>query len=312
MKYGYSSTIITSEGESKPLKAGFPADNANNAGMIPAAAGAFVHTKKSRVALLVGVFLGALLMGALTNTNKSTARMKSKESKEETLFMVASDKSELSVSGGELTWWNQADAPLNLASCEYAQPNSISGGNTPWLAPYVNQKKDCAVSEDLFQGGAACGKCFLISYSGNQDIIQVVNNGAGGQRHFDCDTSAFSKITGGATTGIFQPVSYEEVDCEDSPLSVVVLPPEGNLWYTKVLLAGGKTAVQAATLTLDGSEHPMSRVSGATWKADPNGLKGNQVQVRFDVTYDDGSKKSVHGCFDGKWPAGVGTSCISA
>ena len=105
MKYGYSSTIITGEeGESKPLKAGFPADNANNAGMIPAAAGAFVHTKKSRLALLVGVFIGALVMGALTNTNKSTVRMKSKESKEETLFMVASDKSELSESEGELTW----------------------------------------------------------------------------------------------------------------------------------------------------------------------------------------------------------------
>merc|ERR1711981_1179733 len=133
---------------------------------------------------------------------------------------------------GELTMWTADPNAIQASSCEYAQPASTSGGNPQWLVPYVNIKKYCAVSSDLFENGAGCGKCFRIVY-----------DGVGGQKHFDCFVDTFSTITG-TDTGVF-PVSYEEVDCENpSPLTVVVLDGP-NAGYVKVLVAGGKTGVSA-------------------------------------------------------------------
>ena len=136
-----------------------------------------------------------------------------------------------------------------------------------------------------------------------------MDSGAGGQNHFDCFIDAFSTITG-AKTGKF-PISYEEVDCEDSPLAVVVLDgPNAN--YVKVLVAGGKTGVQAVSLTLDGSkQYTMNKVVGATWAASlPDGLK--DVSVQFEVTFDDGSTETAGNCFGGKWPVGIGSQCYGS
>merc|ERR1711981_1437124 len=106
---------------------------------------------------------------------------------------------------GELTMWTADPNAIQASSCEYAQPASTSGGNPQWLVPYVNSKKYCAVSSDLFENGAGCGKCFRIVYDGvggtdsgqaGSEIIQVVDSGAGGQKHFDCFVDTFSTITG--------------------------------------------------------------------------------------------------------------------
>merc|ERR1711981_1059700 len=216
---------------------------------------------------------------------------------------------------GELTMWTADPNAIQASSCEYAQPASTSGGNPQWLVPYVNSKKYCAVSSDLFENGAGCGKCFRIVYDGvggtdsgqaGSEIIQVVDSGAGGQKHFDCSVDTFSTITG-TDTGVF-PVSYEEVDCENpSPLTVVVLDGP-NAGYVKVLVAGGKTGVSAVTLTLDGTkQYNMYRGGGATWATSLEGL--TNVSVRFDVTYADGSTGFVDGCYDGSWPVAIGSQC---
>jgi len=89
----------------------------------------------------------------------------------------------------------------------------------------------------------------------------------------------------------------------------VVVLDGPNAWYVKVLIAGGKTGVSAVTLTLDGSkQYTMYRGGGATWAAS-TGQGLQNVSVRFDVVYDDGSTDFVNGCFGGYWPVAIGSQC---
>ena len=99
--------------------------------------------------------------------------------------------------------------------------------------------------------------------------MQVTNNGAGGTKHFDCFDDAFEALTG-INTGIF-PLEYYQVDCDPTPVTVVVLDGP-NAYYTKVLVAGGHTSVKAMDIQIgNDNKIAMFRNSGATWAA---GLSG--------------------------------------
>lgn len=183
-----------------------------------------------------------------------------------------------------------------------------------WAVPYLTPGMHCAVSEDLFQGGLGCGKCFHLSYNGvggtnpaqaGSAIVQVTNSGAGGSKHFDCFDDAFEELTGIAT-GIF-PLEYYQVDCEQTPVTVVVLDGP-NAYFTKVLVAGGHTSVKAMDITV-GNAAPVSmyRNSGATWAAGLSGASG--MGVRFDITFDDDTAVTLQGCFANSWPVATGTQC---
>lgn len=217
---------------------------------------------------------------------------------------------------GELTWWTGSEpGPLQGSSCEYAQPDSTALGAS-WLSPYVDGGMYCAVSDDLFNGGEGCGKCYRITYTsggsnagqaqpGSADI-QVVNSGAGGFLHFDCFDTAHQAITG-ISTGI-HPVSYTEIPCTNSPPSVVILDGP-NAYYVKVLVAGGRTGVKAVKVYLDGNAISMNRNSGATWAAGLAGVEGLDVEVSFEVTFSDNTVTRIENCFDGRWPVHKSEQC---
>merc|ERR1711976_664112 len=92
------------------------------------------------------------------------------------------------------------------------------------LQPKLPLVQSCAVSQDLFQNGQACGKCFVLRYDGSPSVyggpergrpgsakIQVINSGAGDTQHFDCLSGVYKQITGAAPDGY--PISFSEVDC---------------------------------------------------------------------------------------------------
>ena len=214
---------------------------------------------------------------------------------------------------GELTWWTDSQGAVEGGSCEYSKAASVMNGAT-WLAPYLAPGFHCAVSDDLFQGGLGCGKCFHLYYSGvggtNQAqegsaLIQVTNSGAGGSKHFDCFDGAFQALTG-ISTGIFT-IDYYQVDCAYTPVTIVVLDGP-NAYYTKVLVAGCHTSVKAMDITVgNNAKVPMYRNSGATWAASLTGTTG--VSVGFDVIFEDDTLVTLVGCFGNGWPVSTGSQC---
>ncbi|GKY99161.1 hypothetical protein MPSEU_000871600 [Mayamaea pseudoterrestris] len=218
------------------------------------------------------------------------------------------------ITGGQLTMWTTSPSAVQGSSCEYASSTSTSGGNTPWLRSYVTPGMYCAVSDDLYESGVSCGSCYRVSYSGSggsdlgragSTIVQVVDFGAGGSKHFDCYVAAHQAISG-ANTGVF-PVAYAKVNCQRSPLAAVVLDGN-NAYYTKVLFAGGVTGVQAASITVGTITTPMLRVSCATWAASLTGATNKAVS--FQLTFSDGTTGSIFGCFSNAWPVATGTQCV--
>ena len=218
------------------------------------------------------------------------------------------------ISGGQLTMWTTDANAVKSASCEYASTTATSGGSTPWLTNYVTPGMYCAVSDDLFSNGVGCGSCYRVVYNGvggtdpgvaGSAIIQVVNSGAGGTKHFDCFLTAHKKITS-ASTGIF-PVAYTKVACTSSPLAAVILDGN-NAYYTKVLFAGGTNGVKAATMMIGTTTISMSKVSGATWSANLSGATNKAVS--FKLTFSDGTTGTISGCFNNVWPVATGKQCI--
>lgn len=227
---------------------------------------------------------------------------------------------------GELTMWTTSPDAVIGSSCEYANSASTVFGDTPWLDAYVNTGMYCAVSDDLYDDGVGCGDCYLIEYdaadpntqgttTSGSAIVQVVESGAGGSKHFDCYVDAYRTITG-TDTGIYEigPVgSYARVDCDTTgPLAVIM--DGNNAYYVKVLFAGGTNGVADATVRLgsgsSAKSFPMSKVSGATWSAGLDGT-ANEV-VEFDVTFANGDTATIaNDCFGGAWPVQTGSVCYS-
>ena len=210
--------------------------------------------------------------------------------------------------------WTTDSNAVKGSSCEYATSTATSGPSEPWLTNYVNPGMYCAVSDDLYQSGVGCGSCYRVVYNGvggtdpavaGSALIQVVDSGAGGTKHFDCYITAHKRITS-ATTGVF-PVAYAKVPCQASPLAAVILDGN-NAWYTKVLFAGGTTGVKAATMTIGGTTVTMSKVSGATWSASLSGATNKAVS--FKLTFSNGTTGTISGCFNNVWPVATGRQCI--
>ncbi|KAL3779624.1 hypothetical protein HJC23_008963 [Cyclotella cryptica] len=214
---------------------------------------------------------------------------------------------------GELTMWSDNPSAVIGGSCEYAQKISTAKSGA-WLSPYITSGNYCAVSEDLFQGGAACGRCYSITYDGSSAtnpgkagnaVVQVVNSGAGGSNHFDCFIDGFHTITS-ASTGIF-PVKFSHVACQGITPPTAVILDGNNAWYVKVLFSGGTTGVASAKIHIGGASFSMSRLSGATFSANTNGAWG---QASFEVTFDNGSAVAIDGCFGGAWPVPTSSVCV--
>ena len=191
------------------------------------------------------------------------------------------------------------------------QPLGVMHG--AWLSPYVSGGNYCAVSEDLFQGGAGCERCYSVSYDKSQAsdqgradsaVVQVVNSGAGGSNHFDCFIDSFRTITS-SSTGVF-PIRFSHVNCQGTTPPTAVILDGNNAFYVKVLFSGGITGVASAKVRVGGALFPMTRNSGATFYAQTNGAKG---QASFEVSYDNGNVATIDGCFGGAWPAQTSSVC---
>jgi hypothetical protein len=182
-----------------------------------------------------------------------------------------------------------------------------------WLQPYVVPKLYCAVSDLLWAGGQACGRCYRVSYNGTggtdpgragSAVVQVVDSGS--YEAFDCFLDAHRAVTG-AVTGNF-PVTYRQVPCK-APLSnttTVVVLDGGNAWYTKVLVAGGARGVVSVGMAVGGRAYRMTRSVGATFYAQLAGATGGAAS--FTVRYEGNVTKVVRGCFRG-WPVPTGSQC---
>ena len=187
--------------------------------------------------------------------------------------------------------------------------------------PYVNTGMYCAVSDDLYEGGEGCGRCYRIWYDGcggtdpataGTADIQVVNSGAGGVKHFDCFDTAHQALTG-TSTGIF-PITFMPIDCTYSTPTAVVLDGN-NKWYVKMLFVGGKTGVMEAKIILDGIKIDMERVGvTGTWSASTaawaqNNQNSNTATVDFVMVYSDGTQAEFYSCFNGQWSVPTGSQC---
>jgi len=113
-------------------------------------------------------------------------------------------------------WTKDADtASISASSCF---------GQHVGFKPVLPVLRSCAVSEDLYQSGVACGKCYFLHYGGTPSVydattsgtpgsakVQVIDDGAGGTNHFDCLEGVFTQLTGLATDGF--PITFTEVEC---------------------------------------------------------------------------------------------------
>merc|ERR1719336_2617530 len=211
---------------------------------------------------------------------------------------------------GRLTMWSDSPSTIVGASCEYANA-ALGGVRAPSAtSPYVASRAYCAADDALYQAGATCGACFRVTYDGSPAtdpgragslVVQIVDSGSA--KTFDCQVDAFETITG-SRTGIF-PVTYEPVDCETEGDARATVLDGGNAWYTKVIFSNLPGAVISADIDVGGKVFPMSRVSGATWKASPAGAVG---VAGFVVTLEDGSVAELSQCFQ-SWPVPTGSSC---
>lgn len=212
---------------------------------------------------------------------------------------------------GFMTMWSGSPTTIVGSACEYADASSGGVDAQSASSPYVGRRAYCAADAGLYNGGAACGSCFRVSYSGSGGtdpgragslVVQIVDSGSA--KTFDCQLDAFRAITG-SDTGIF-PVSYESVDCDVAPVgSTATVLVGNNAYYAKGIFADLKQAVTAAELHIAGEVFQMSRCSGATWNVSPNGKTG---AADFVLTLADGEKVHLDGCFS-SWPVPSLASC---
>merc|ERR1712086_1138316 len=171
-------------------------------------------------------------------------------------------------------------------------------------SPHVVSGRYCGVSEKIFAGGARCGACYKVSYSGEggtnpgragSAVVQVVDQAS---EVFACHKDVFQSITG-ATTGIF-PITYTEVACEvESAVGVATVLDGNNAYCTKAIFSDLPHAVSSAKLKIGTESIPMKRVAGATFVASTP--SGTQASASFELTLADGSINKMAPCFK-SWP----------
>jgi len=194
--------------------------------------------------------------------------------------------------------------------CEYADTTNGGVKSPAATSPQVVSGRYCGVSEKMFAGGANCGACYKVSYSGEggtnpgragSAVVQVVNQAS---EVFACHKDVFHTITG-ATTGIF-PITYTEVACEvESTVGVATVLDGKNAYYTKAIFSDLPHAVSSAKLKIGEKSFPMDRVAGATFKANTD---GDLASASFELTLADGRTNKLTPCFD-SWPVATGSSC---
>lgn len=182
------------------------------------------------------------------------------------------------VAGVEFTMWTDSTTAVAGSSCEFVSQNA-GGTSAHRYMPYINNKKYCAVSSDLYAAGAICGACYQLIYdgsSGNTDpgvagseVIQVVDSGAGGNDHFDCFIDAFESITG-ARTGIFTVgTTYRQVNCDTviGGIRIVLTDQSNGFWCRVVLQNVGGSGTVSSVKMISGMDQEVqgSRSSGALW-----------------------------------------------
>jgi len=194
--------------------------------------------------------------------------------------------------------------------CEYADTTNGGAKSPAATSPHVVSGRYCGVSEQMFAGGASCGACYKVSYSGEggtnpgragSAVVQVVNQAS---EVFACHKDVFQAITG-ATTGIF-PITYTEVACEvESQVGVATVLDGKNAYYTKAIFSDLPHAVTSAKLKIGKKSFLMDRVAGATFKANTD---GDVASASFELILADGSTNKLTPCFE-SWPVATGSSC---
>jgi hypothetical protein len=211
-----------------------------------------------------------------------------------------------------MTMWTSDVTAVRGSSCGYADPSATRLGDA-WLNPYVKRKMYCAVNNDIWAGGQACGRCYRVSYNGTggtdpgragSAIIQVVDSGS--YESFDCFLDAHRAISG-AITGNF-PVTYRQVACRNPSNTTVVMLDGNNAWYTKVLVAGGTRGVISVKISVGGKTYRMTRSVGATYFAQLSGATGGSATFTVQYEAANVTTKIVRGCFR-NWPVPTGTQC---
>jgi len=212
---------------------------------------------------------------------------------------------------GEITWWTDSfDLGAKDASCSFYQTARLMLLNQDhpmesFLDDYIQKGMYCSVSDDLYQDGANCGKCFSIQVGASGSIIvQVVNDGAGGSDHFDCFDTAYQEMSTGEEL-VKVDMTYQEVPCESKHLYAVITSTNSHLG---VVFAGGKGNIAEAVMYVDGEARPMIRGEGATWMAPPiskNGLRNGKSHdqepglVSFELSYSDNTTTIIDdNCFE--------------
>jgi len=218
---------------------------------------------------------------------------------------------------------------IGYSKCKYAA--KINGGEAKSPAatsPHIQSYRYCGVSAKVFAGGASCGACYNVSYSGeggtNQSkynptpragsaVVQVVDDESkdDDSDDFSCHWRVFKTITGGSgeawqVTGTF-PITYTEVACEvQSAVGVATVLDGYNAYYTQVIFSDLPHAVSSAKLKIGKKSFPMDRTAGgATFTANTDGSVGS---ASFELTLADGSTNKLASCFE-SWPVSTGSSC---
>lgn len=236
--------------------------------------------------------------------------------KNQTLFFALfAMPSAIASTAGQMTMWSSASDVIVGGSCEYA--NSAQGGLASAAAqsPYITSNHYCAVDANLYDGGLACGRCYRITFEGEDTtettgcaaagsaIIQVVDSGSG--EEFDCQETVFKEISG-CGTGVMG-IKYEEVECEgNGPATATIVAQNGD--DAHVVFSGLQRPVASASVSVSGEQENtfvMSLVQGA-WDVGTPDVK--DVPVTFKLTLDNGDLVELTECFS-DWPQPVGASC---
>lgn len=202
------------------------------------------------------------------------------------------------------------------STCEYAGSAQGGLGSPAATSPYITSNRVCAVKQDLYQGGLACGRCYKVTFDNTDNteedcgaagstIIQVVGTGHG-IKEFDCQEGGYKEITGCSTGEVA--ITYEEVECEGmgNPTATIVAQNEQYKTDHHMVFSNLPRPVASGSLVFaNGDSFDLSLVEGA-W--DVHTPDPTDSPVTFKLTLDDGRVVELTECFS-NWPRPDGDSC---